>query len=105
VAGVAGQRVRPRHSVAHGQPEVGDQHARAVDQDVAGLDVAMDDPGGVCGGEAVRDRGHHGHDLTHRPRLRATPRPQRHPGDVLHRDEQVTAHDADVVHRHHVRVR
>ena len=74
--GVAlGGGVRRRSSIGS---EVYDAHAVVADQDVVGLDVAVDEPGRVDGGDASRRLAHHAHDLAPRPGL-ADPRAQRLP--------------------------
>ena len=87
------------------EAEVGHPHATVgADQDVVRLEVPVDDPGRVRGGEAA-PRG--GEDLEHRirvARFRAQPRPQRSTVDILHRDEELLAEQSDVVHRDDVGV-
>ena len=85
-----------------GDPEVGDLHAAfAGDQQVLGLDVAVDDPAHL----GVRERGQqpfqHARDLgqRHPPHER----PQRTALEVLHRDVRHPIVLEEVEHRHHVR--
>ncbi len=88
-----------------GQPEVGDLHGAVVlaQDDVLGLDVAVDDAGPVRGAERLQDRGH---DVEGRPRgeraLCLHDLAQRLPGDVLHREEHVAVVVALVEDRHDV---
>ncbi|MFO0637246.1 MAG: hypothetical protein U0168_30855 [Nannocystaceae bacterium] len=78
--------------------------ARAVlaDDDVAGLEVAVDQAGGVHRGEAAAGLGEHADDLGPAPVLARQPRLERLARDVLHRDPHATAQAADVEHHHEV---
>ncbi len=91
-------RVEPREA------EVADPDASIVaDEDVGGLEVAVDDAAGVGGGEAVAGLGEHGQDLVVRAGGRE-PRGEIGARDVLHHHEDRGAIEADLVDGHHVRV-
>jgi hypothetical protein len=93
--------------VAHRrQAEIADPRAGVrVDEHVVGLEVAVDDPGRVGGGEPFAGGAEHGEHLAEAPRLLLEPAPERAAGDVLHRDEHLMAVAAEIMDRYHVRVR
>ena len=82
--GVGGRRL---HAELFGNSEVEDFHAIAVDNDVVGLDVAMNDPFLVCFGERVGDATTDATDIRLGERMAANHFRERLTGDVLHRDE------------------
>src|SRR5437879_3278845 len=89
-----------RDGIAGGarQPEI--EHARAtvpIDENIVGLEVAMDDPGGVRTGEPFACREKHAQDLTRPPRLLSQPRPNGDAVDELHREEHFVIEGADVI--------
>lgn len=83
----------------------GAERALHVEQDVLGLHITMDDPGGVRGGESVRhvgddrDRG-----LRGEPALPVEPGAQVGAPDEVHDEGEVVAVHDQVAHRHHVGV-
>ncbi|MCY1008945.1 hypothetical protein OV079_25985 [Nannocystis pusilla] len=85
--------------VDHADPAV------AADQDVVGLDVAVDEAGRVRRRQAARRLGEHRRDLAPAPTLLREPCPKGHAGDELHGDEHLVAVEADLVDLDHVRVR
>ena len=88
-----------------GEPEVTDPDATiGADEDVVGLDVTMDEPGGVGGREAFAGRDQRGQDLGPRAITGGQPRAQGRAGDELHRHEGPAIVIADLEHGHHVRV-
>ena len=87
------------------EAEVCDTHAPVVaDQQVARLDVAMDQRGGVGCRQAPRRGAKHLEDLLGAAR-HGGPRGDRLAAHELHREEHATRGLADVVDRHDVRVR
>ena len=100
---------RPAIGDALRQPEVGEIDVLAtvlvVEQDVRRLDVAVDEPSGMCGiervGDLARDRECSGR--LERPLASQELREVR-PFDVAHRDEQAVIRLAGLVDRDHVRV-
>ena len=90
---------RPRQSkVRDASPSV------ATDQDVSGLEVAVDDPSLVRGMQTACCVGEHGQDLRLGPR-RPDPRRQRLPVDVLHGNERPTVDLPNIEHRDDIGVR
>ena len=90
-----------------GQAEVRDPHvAAAVDHDVGGLQVAVQDAAVVRGGEARADLAR---DLERLVRRQPADAPQQRREvlavHVLHREEVLAVHLADVVHAADVRMR
>ena len=86
------------------ESEVGDAHAAVgAEQEVRGLDVAVDQTGGVRGGEPA---GGLGVEADERAPVvaRADARRERVAGDELGREEHLAVDLADVVDREHVRV-
>ena len=71
--------------VGIGEPEVDHAGAILADQDVVGLDVAMDEPRAMRGGEPGRGLAHDAEDIPPRP-VAVDPGAQRCPGDELHHD-------------------
>ena len=101
---VAGRELRSR--VDPGEPEIGDPRAAvAADEDVVGLDVAMDDARGVCGREPAPGVDQAVEDLGERPLVAADPRREVAALDELHREEHGVLVRSDVEHRHDVRMR
>ena len=98
-------RDRRRRVAAVRDPEVGDlDRALLAHEDVVRLEVAMNDPGRVRGGEAATRGDVDAHALA--PGVAAElPLPEGGPLRQLHRDEDAAVADADVVHRDHVRMR
>src|SRR5205814_6809274 len=72
--------------------------AALADHDVVGFDVAVNDAGGVRGGEPSTGGGDHADDLAPGARLLLEPVAQRDAVDQLHRDERVALDVADVEH-------
>jgi len=71
-----------------GEPEVDELGAPlVVDEHVAGLEVAVDDPGLVRGGKTPRDLLEHREDRRRRSSLDLEPSLQGHAADPLHHDE------------------
>jgi hypothetical protein len=94
-----------RHRIGARDPEVDDARATiSTDDDVARLEVAMDDPLAMRSREAAPRLHEHPHDLRPGPRPRAKPAIERAPIDELHRHERVTVVRVDVVDRDHVRM-
>ena len=89
-----------------GDAEVGDLHlAVAADEDVAGLDVAVDEPGGVGRGERARHGGPDAGDLARRQGAAALEDGREVlPVDQLHDDVRAGRVRAVVVDGHDVRV-
>jgi hypothetical protein len=91
-----------------GEPEVGNAHPAVPPQkDVLGLEIAMDQSGGVRGGETAPGGKEASQDLTPGPGGRPQPPeplPQSLPFDQLHGHEHPVAERPGVVHRHHVRI-
>ena len=97
---------RSRHREAR-EAEVGDARAAvAADQHVVRLEVAMDEPGFVRGGEPARgvDEDARASRATARGVAASHSRSVR-PVDVLHRDQTLAAEPTDIVDRDHVRMR
>jgi hypothetical protein len=86
------RRSRPRWRVFElhqfGQPEIEHLH-RAVfsDDDVGGLDVAMDNAAGVSGRECIRDGNRDAQELVQWQAMSGNPCLQARPPHVLHNDE------------------
>ena len=98
-----------RHGPERREAEVEDLHAPpSVHHDVAGLDVAVDDPARMRGRERVGDLQDDVHGLGDLRRALLEKRRQRAPRDVLHRDEALppplALHRVDVVDDGDVRV-
>ena len=88
------------------QPEVHDAHPPvAADEHVARLEVAVHEPGGMCGGEPAPGLEQDLHDLPPAARRLGQPLGERAALDELHGQEDLLAHRADVEHRQHVGVR
>ena len=88
------------------EPEVHDAHgAVAPDHDVLGLEVAVDDAGGVRGRQPAPGGDEHVQDLAPAARLRAQPLVDGLALDELHRDEDAIVDRAGVVDGDDVRVR
>ena len=86
-----------------GDAEVGDVHvALVVEQEVAGLHVSMDDPGGMGGVERSGGLVQPGDRCVLRYAPMAKPIGQRSAAQVLHDDERRRAGLADVEDRHDV---
>ena len=87
------------------EPEVGDDRAAVTrDEHVLRLDVAMDEPGLMRGGDAVGGTEETCEDLVAIARL-VGPLPQRHAVDELHREPDFFAFGPDVVDVADVRMR
>ena len=100
----AGRAHRPADRCAR-DPEIRDADPTIVaDQDVAGLDVAMDDPRRVRRAQAARRRRERLDDR-HPRRPGREPRSERSPAHELHRQEHAAVALADIEHWHHVRMR
>jgi hypothetical protein len=102
--------VAPAVAVAAGQAEIADPHRSvAIDQDIGRLEVAMDDAGGVGDRQAAAggdEPGQHLPPVAGAAAARARERPvERGAVDELHRQEDPAGGDADVVDRHHARMR
>ena len=92
--------------IAAREAEVHDAHrAVAADQHVLGLEVAVDEPGGVRGREPRAGGDEDVEDLAQGARPLGQPLGERPALDELHRDEDLAAERADVVHDDDVRVR
>jgi hypothetical protein len=87
-----------------GDPEVGDGRGARGEEDVVGLDVAMDDVPGVRVRERAGDVTQQAHRLADRDLALADPVPQRVAVHVGHREPRDPLHLARGQHRHHVRV-
>jgi hypothetical protein len=89
-----------------GEAEVEDADAAVVaDHDVGGLEVAVDEAGGVGGGEALAGLAEHGGELGEGPALALEPGVQGHAVDELHGDVDLAAEGADLVDADDVGVR
>jgi hypothetical protein len=106
-AGAGDTRARSR---ALREPEVREVHVldrlgagRSDDEDVAGLDVAMDQASGVSGVQRARDAIDHRQRVLQRERRLIDEPSEIRAGDVAHRDEQVAVVLARVVDGEHVR--
>ena len=75
-----------------------------VEEDVVRLEVAVDQPGRVRGGQAPAGGDEDVEDLAPRARLLREPALDRPTGDELHRQEHLVVDDADVVNGDDVRV-
>ena len=96
-AGLAGDRGLVG-GVEAGDAEVGDADAVVVaDQQVVGLDVAVDEAGGVGRHEAAAGLHEHAQDLLPAARGLVEPAPHGAAGDEFHGDEDLTGVHADVV--------
>jgi WD40 repeat protein len=84
--------------------EIDDAHAIVADDDVVGLDVAVDEAGPMRGREPGARFAHHPHDVAPRP-ARADPRAQRYADDELHHHHHRAVALVDVVHRDDVGMR
>ena len=81
-----------------GEAEVGDDDAAVVaDEDVVGLEVAVDEAGGLGGGEAAAGGDEGGEDLAPGAGGAAEPLTEGDAVDQLHGEEDLGASDADVV--------
>jgi len=90
---------------APGEAEIDDPGpAVGAEEDVAGLDVAVDDPGRVEGGEPFQDLDPDPDDVADRKRS-ARPLPEGSARDELHRQERTTLVLADVVDADEARAR
>jgi hypothetical protein len=100
-------RIAVRGGVALADEAEVDEAGAAVvaDQDVAGLEVAVDEADGVGGGEALADLAEDADDLAPAPRRGGEPGVEGGAGDVLHHQKELLAVDVDVVDRHDVGVR
>jgi hypothetical protein len=97
--------VLDRTVVRSREPEVGDPRAPVVaDQHVIGLEVAVDDAGGVCRGETFADREIDLDDIGDRALL-DRPLARVRAGDVLHRDVHPAIELADLIDDHDIRMR
>ena len=104
VAGLARQLVVAGAGLAR-DAEVDDARpALLVEQHVVGLEVAVDEPGRVRGGEPAPGRDEHVDDLAPGSRLGGEPALDRPARDELHRQEDLVLEHADVVHGDDVRV-
>ena len=91
---------------AAGEPEVGDLNATVVaNQHVLRLEVAMHDADLVRGDQAAASRYEQLDDLAPAELVRVQPLAQRLTAHILHREEDVTFHAADVVDHDDVGVR
>jgi hypothetical protein len=89
-----------------GEAEVEDADAAvAGDEDVVGLEVAVDEAGVVGGGQAGAGLAHDRHDLAPRPRLLLEPGAEGLAVDELHGEEHAVGVGADVVDGDDVGVR
>ena len=89
-----------------GEAEVEDADAAVVaDHDVGGLEVAVDEAGGVGGGEALAGLAKHGGELGEGPALALEPGVEGHAVDELHGDVDLAAEGADLVDADDVGVR
>ena len=87
------------------EPEVGDARAAvAPDEDVVGLDIAMNDAGGVRSREPASGFDQAIDDAREGARRASQPRVEAAAVDELHREEQIAVVRADVEHRDDVRV-
>jgi hypothetical protein len=93
--------VRRRRVLEAREAEVGELGvAAARHEDVARLDIAVQDPGGMRGGQRVGHAHHQVDDLAPRPLVGARPLVQRAAVDVLRREEQTMLELAGLVHGH-----
>ena len=100
------RRVHRRAGERSREAEVGDlDDAVGADQDVARLEVAVDEPGAVRGREPGARLTDHREDLRGRARPGLQPAVERVAGDELHREEHAVAAPADVEDLDDVRVR
>ena len=94
-----------RHSLG-GKPEIENLHCAVAGQEyVLGLQVAMDDPFGVRGGEPIGDRRGDVDRLAPRQRSGAQPLTERLPIEQLHDREGEAVDDTELVDREDARVR
>lgn len=78
--------------------------AVSTDEDVVGLEVAVDEPGRVGRRQAAPGLDENADDLEWRARARSRPLAQRSAFDQLHRQEELVAEGAHVEDGHDVRV-